>query len=258
MLNPYEVLGVNKDTSPEEIKKAYHQMALKYHPDRNPGNKEAEEKSKDINVAYDILSDPEKKSNFDRFGSPDSRQGPTMDPFSGFGGFGFNPFAGGFGFMNPNAPRQGQNIGIQTQVSLFDSIFGCVKHIEYQLEQECDKCLVPCAACGGKGMSVNIQRGMMTSTTCHSCGGRGKLPNRNSSCPSCRGSGSIVDNRKAEINIPAGVKEGSKLGVRGGGMPGMNGGPPGDLIVVVQVSMPNPTAFSEEEKHRLFDIIGNR
>lgn len=255
MLNPYEVLGVNKDTHPDEIKKAYHQMALKYHPDRNPGNKEAEEKSKDINVAYEILSDPEKKSNYDRFGSPDAPRGPSMDPFSGFG---FNPFAGGFGFINPNAPRQGQNVVFQVGVSLFDSIFGCTKRIEYQLEQECNKCLVPCAACGGKGMSTNAQRGMIVSTTCHSCGGRGKLPNRSPSCSLCHGKGSIAEQRQAEINVPAGVKDESKLGVRGGGMPGVNGGPPGDLIAVVQVTMPNPGAFSEEEKRKLFDIIGNR
>lgn len=254
-MNPYDVLGVSREAGADDIKKVYRQLALKYHPDRNPGNKEAEEKFKEINAAYEILSDAEKRQNFDRFGSEKPQQpGFDFDPFSGGFPFGFNPFNFGFG-DNASRPSKGKSIAVEIEVSLFDCIFGAEKKLDYSIESLCSECSVFCSACNGKGKVVVGRNGNMTMmSTCKSCGGSGKAPSR--LCPRCSGSGQIREQRTAVISIPPGIRSESKLGVSAGGYPGLNGGPPGDLIVVIHATMPAPNRFSAEQKEALKSMIG--
>ena len=253
----YEILGVSKSATDDEIKKAYRKMAKKYHPDANPGDKTAEDKFKEVNEAYSILSDPEKKSNYDRFGYA------GVDPSAGGGGFGggfsggfdmgdiFDMFGGMFGgggrSTRANAPTRGDDIGIRVTISFDEAIFGCKKDVSYSRIEHCQECggsgaekgtsAETCRKCGGRG-SINVQKrtpfGIMQSTqVCDECNGKGKIVK--TPCKECRGSGNVRKTKTLEVNIPAGIDHGQRIALHGQGNFGTNGGPAGDLIIQVAV-----------------------
>jgi molecular chaperone DnaJ len=259
----YEVLGLGKEASPEEIKKAYRKMARQYHPDVNK-EANAEEKFKEVKEAYDILSDPQKKSMYDQYGhaATDSSGGGFGGGFGGqdFGGFGdiFDMFFGGNGRRNPNAPRQGADLQYTMTLEFKDAVFGKELDIEIPKEMECDKChgsgaepgskVETCNVCHGSGQQEQIANTpfgrVVNRRTCTACGGKGKLIKVK--CTSCRGSGAVKKKRKIHLNIPAGVDDGSQMRVNGEGELGANGGPPGDLYVVLRV-----------KRHDFFERDGN-
>lgn len=268
----YEVLGIGKNASDDEIKKAYRKLAKKYHPDLNPGNKEMESKFKEVNEAYEVLSDKSKKSNYDRFGhagvDPSYAGGAGGGGYSYSGGnpFGqdfdlgdiFNSFFGGFeGFggrgsrYTQNSPKRGSDAETVVNVSFEEAAKGCAKEVVYQRIDICDKCkgtgskagVSPktCSTCGGTGQVTVSQKTpfgiMQTTRVCDNCKGAGKVIT--DPCNSCKGQGRIKTNKKIEINIPAGVDNDQILNVRGHGNAGTNGGGFGDLHVYVNVS-PHP------------------
>ncbi len=253
----YKVLGIEKDASEADIKRAFKKLALKYHPDRNPDDKEAEEKFKEINEAYQVLSDPEKRSKFDKYG--------TVDFDGGFGGFGGGGFdfgdlgdifgdifggrSGGFGGRsNPNAPRKGADIETRINLTFEEAIFGVEKDITINKHENCDTCkgsgatpgtsAKTCDVCGGSG--VVMQRAntafgsFSTQTSCSKCRGKGKIID--SPCVKCHGTGKVKKNKTISVKIPAGVDTGNVMPLRGQGEPGTNGGPNGDLYVNIKVS----------------------
>ncbi|MDD7408801.1 MAG: molecular chaperone DnaJ [Anaerovoracaceae bacterium] len=259
----YEVLGIQKGASESEIKSAFRKQAMKYHPDRNPGDKEAEEKFKEVNEAYSVLSDPEKKDRYDRFGFA------GVDPNAGFGGGGggfnaggfddmfgdiFNMFGGGGGFggfgrqrSNPNAPQKGQDLQARITISFDEAFFGTKKKIKLKKHVKCPDCngtgAAPggakkvCPVCQGSGQTRTQRQtpfGMMANvTTCSRCGGTGQVIDK--PCPKCGGTGEVKKEVTIEVSIPAGVDDQSVVSVRGQGGPGKNGGPNGDLFVIVTV-----------------------
>lgn len=257
----YEVLGIQKGASDAEIKSAFRKMAMKYHPDRNPGDKEAEEKFKEVNEAYSVLSDPEKKEKYDRFGfagiDPNAGFGGGGG-FSGFGGEGFgfddifNMFGGGFGGFGGgssrrNGPRRGADIQKSMNISFEDAVFGCKKEIRLTKDVVCSNCggtgaakgtsKKTCPDCGGRGsVSVNQQTpfGTFQSTrTCPRCGGSGSIIEK--PCPTCNGNGKQRKTVNITVDIPAGVDTDSVIPIRGQGQPGTNGGEVGDLYIVLNV-----------------------
>ena len=266
----YEVLGVSKDASEDEIKKAYRKVAKQYHPDLNPGDKTAEEKFKEANEAYEVLSDSEKKARYDQFGHAgvDPNFGAGGGGFGGFGGFGdafdlgdiFGSFfGGGFGGgarQNPNAPRKGSTVTANVTISFEEAAKGCKKSVRINRVDTCQKCsgsgcaegttAETCKTCGGRG-TVNVQQrtpfGVMSTTKqCSACGGRGKTIK--TPCSKCHGSGFETKSETVEIDIPAGIDDRQALNVRGGGNKGINGGPTGDLRVNVNV---RPHPFFERD-----------
>ena len=260
----YEVLGVDKSASEEDIKKAYRKLAMKYHPDRNPGDKTAEEKFKELNEAYEILSDPDKKSKYDRFGfaGVDPSYGGGAGGAGGFGGFGgfgggsmnfddiFDMF-GGFGgsrrSSRRNGPMKGRDLQKTVTIDFTDALFGCKKTIELTKNVKCKTCdgsgarpgtgRRTCDACGGSGQISQVSDTpfgrFQNVTTCTKCGGTGQVVE--SPCPDCSGTGAIRKTVKINVDIPAGVDTDSIVTVRGQGEPGVNGGPDGDLYIVVNV-----------------------
>lgn len=264
----YEVLGLSKGATPDEIKKAYRQLAKKYHPDLNPDNKDAEAKFKEVNEAYEILSDSEKKEKYDRFGfaGVDPSYGAGQGGFGGgFGGFGdgmefdlgdiFGSFFGGFGSggsrSNPNAPRRGSDIRTNIYLTFEEAAKGCKKTVDFQRIELCNECggsgsakgtqPQTCPECNGRGQ-VNVQQRtpfgtISTSKTCQRCGGRGTF--NPTPCQRCKGAGRIRKTVKKEVNIPAGIDDGQIFTVRGEGNHGVNGGPAGDLGVGVSIK-PHP------------------
>lgn len=259
----YEVLGISKGASEEEIKRAYRNMARKYHPDVNPGNKEAEEKFKEINEAYEVLSDSQKRELYDNYGH--AGVDPNFNPnaygggdFGGFGGFGdigsiFESFFGGMGGSSARrtGPAKGENVRIRMEISFEEAAFGCEKTIEIGRVENCETCggtgAAPgthadtCPRCGGTGQVRTTRRtplGTVTmSDTCPECGGRGKKIA--SPCTSCGGSGVKRAKRTIKVKVPAGIDNGQAFAVRGEGHAGENGGPSGDLLVDVTVR-PHP------------------
>ena len=251
----YEVLGVNKSASEDEIKKAYRTLAKKYHPDMNPGDKDAEVKFKEVNEAYAVLSDSEKKSKYDRFGHD------AFDPTAGGGGYGgfsgadfdfgdiFSSFFGGgsTSFSRANAPREGDDIAARVSVSFEEAAFGCKKEVNFARIETCPDCkgsgaerqadIEKCPECNGLGrVSVRQQTMlgyMQTQRTCQRCSGRGKIIK--SPCKNCSGKGRIRINKKLEVNIPSGIDDRQNIILRGQGSAGLNGGPNGDLIIEVRV-----------------------
>ena len=257
----YEVLGVSKGASEDEIKKAYKKLARKYHPDMNPGDKEAEEKFKEVNEANEVLSDPEKKARYDQFGfaGVDSNYGAGAGGAGGFGGgFDFGDlgdifgsfFGGGFGGgrqRNPNAPQRGESIRASVPVSFTEAAFGCEKSVTLERSEICGTCkgngcapgTTPeiCPDCHGTG-SVQVRRqtpmGVFASNgPCRKCGGTGRLIHQ--PCPDCRGSGAVRKRKTIKVNIPAGIDHGQTISLRGQGNAGKNGGPAGDLLITVMV-----------------------
>ena len=258
----YETLGINKGAGADEIKKAYRQMAKKYHPDMNPGNAEAEQKFKEVNEAYAVLSDPEKKAQYDQYGHAAFDQ---TSGFGGGGGFGFGDFdmgdifssffGGGFGGSRSqsraNAPVEGDDIGVRVILSFEEAVFGCKKEVSFARVEKCGDCSgtgakkgtspEKCTQCGGTG-TVRVQQrtafGVMQSTrACSACSGTGKIIK--TPCDNCRGKGYVKVNKKFDINIPAGIDDGQRIAHRGQGDAGRNGGPNGDLVIQVSVR-PHP------------------
>ena len=240
----YEVLGIQKGASEDEIKKAYKKLARKYHPDMNPGDKEAEEKFKEVNEANEVLSDPEKKARYDQFGfaGVDPDFGDLGDIFGSF-------FGGGFGGQrrNPNAPQRGESIRASVSISFTEAAFGCEKSVTIERSEQCPTCkgsgcapgTTPeiCPDCHGSG-TVQTRRqtpmGVFASNgPCRKCGGTGRLIHQ--PCSDCRGSGAVRKRRTIKVNIPAGIDHGQTISLRGQGGAGKNGGPAGDLLITVMV-----------------------
>ena len=257
----YEVLGVDKNADDATIKKAYRQLAKKYHPDMNPGDKEAEVKFKEASEAYAVLSDPDKRRQYDQFGHA-AFEGGAGGGAGGFGGFDFNGadmgdifgdifgdlFGGSRGRRANNGPMQGANLRTQVRVTFEEAVFGCEKEIELTLKDECTSCHgtgakpgtspVTCPKCGGKGQVVYTQQSMFGMVQnvrpCPDCNGTGKIIKEK--CPDCYGTGYIASKKKISVSIPAGIDNGQSIRLRGKGEPGVNGGPRGDLLVEVIVA----------------------
>jgi molecular chaperone DnaJ len=259
----YEVLGLQKGASEDEIKKAYRRLAKENHPDMNPGDKGAEARFKEIGEAYEVLSDPEKRSRYDQFGfagvDPNFAAGQGAGGFGGgFGGFGdfdigdiFDSFFGGAstrgGARTANAPRRGENIRVQTELTFEEAAFGCTKEIPVSRIENCPECggsgcekgTTPevCKRCSGTGTvrsQVRTAFGVMSSSSpCPDCSGTGKIIH--SPCRKCRGKGAVRKNTTAKVEFPAGIDDGQTLSVHGIGHRGVNGGPAGDLLATVSI-----------------------
>ena len=261
----YEVLGLDKSADADAIKRAYRQLAKKYHPDLNPGNAEAEKNFKEVNEAYSILSDADKKAKYDQFGHA------AFDPTAGAGGGYGGGFGGGFGDFGDlgdifssifgggfgggtqrrNGPQRGDDVGVRVTLTFEEAVFGCKKDVSYNRLHKCPACsgtgaetgtsAETCPDCRGAGQRVVNQRmgGMtfQTKTTCEKCRGTGKYIK--SPCQKCRGTGLERENRKLTVTIPAGIDNGERIALRGQGCEGKNGGPAGDLIIEVTVRSHN-------------------
>lgn len=255
----YEVLGVSRDASTEDIKKAYRRLARQYHPDANSGDEEAEARFKEIKEAYDVLSDPQRRARYDRFGHEEG----AAQGFGGFGGFddvsdfasGFEDifdlfFGGGFSGRKRrerSGPRRGNDLRYEMEITLEDAVRGKETTINIPRAETCSDCdgsgaqggsgSERCTACGGTGQQQNVRNtayGRFVSIqTCTACGGKGHIIKER--CTSCRGEGKIVREKNIEVKIPAGVDDGAKLRVPGEGEGGERGGPPGDLYVIIRV-----------------------
>ena len=253
----YEVLGVEKGASAEEIKKAYRKSAMKYHPDRNPGDKTAEEKFKELGEAYEVLSDDEKRSRYDQYGhagvDPNFGAGGfNGGGFGGFGGFDFGDIFGEFfgggsrRGSTQNVPMRGENVGARVEVTFEEAAFGTEKQVSAQRIENCGNCggtgsadgsVETCSYCRGAGQ-VRTTRNVMgmtmqTTSECPQCGGRGKVIKN--PCNTCRGKGKVRRTQKINVKIPAGVDHGQSVRVRGEGCVGSNGGPSGDLLVEISI-----------------------
>ncbi len=256
----YEILGVNKNASKEEIKKAYKKLALQYHPDRNKGDKESEEKFKEVGEAYSVLSDDDKKARYDRFGHEGLRSAPGGGGFD-FGGFNFGDAeaifeqffsGGGFGGFGSGrrssraSSRTGSDIQIKIKLSLEEISRETVKKIRISKFVKCETCngkgakdsssVRKCSSCDGKGEIRTVQRSILGQfvnvSPCHACGGQGEVILEK--CPMCSGEGRIREERTVSVTIPPGVSEGQYLTLSGEGNTGKRGGSPGDLIVIIQ------------------------
>jgi molecular chaperone DnaJ len=265
----YEVLGVSKSATDDEIKKAYRKLAMKYHPDRNPGDKDAEAAFKEINEAYSVVSDPEKRQKYDQYGH--AAFDPSMGGGSGFGGFGgfgegfdfgdiFSSFFGGgasSGRTRSNAV-DGEDVLARVTISFEEAAFGCKKEISFARIEECSDCGATgaakgtkpetCQTCKGTGRVTVQQQSMFgymqTQRACSACRGTGKIVK--TPCKNCNGKGFIKVNKKLEVSIPAGIDSAQRIILRAQGSAGRNGGVNGDLIIDVRV-----------QPHSIFDREGN-
>lgn len=253
----YEVLGVSRDAGEEEIKKAYRKLALQYHPDRNPGNKEAEEKFKEISEAYSVLSDPQKRAQYDQFGhAAFGDTGPFPSGFDFTAGFEdlFSDIFGDFfgtGRRRTRA-RRGEDLHYNLTLTFEEAVFGAEKKIKIPRQGSCDAChgtgskpgtgARTCPTCRGRGQ-VSFQQGFFNvSRTCTHCQGQGRVIS--DPCAACNGAGRVRRLHTLNVRIPAGVDTGTQLKLRGEGESGSNGGPPGDLYVAIQVE-PHPLFVRE-------------
>jgi molecular chaperone DnaJ len=261
----YEVLGVGRDADDAALKKAYRQLAKKYHPDTNPGDKEAEAKFKEASEAYAVLSDPEKRKQYDQFGHA------AFDGGAGGGGFDFSSMDMGdifgdiFGDLfgtgsrrgSGNGPMQGATVRTTVRITFAEAYTGVDKEFDLNYKDDCPKCHgtgakpgsqpVTCGKCGGKGQVVYTQQslfGMVRNVSaCPDCNGTGKIIK--DKCPDCYGAGYITTKKKIQVSIPAGIDSGQSVRIRGKGEPGVNGGPRGDLLVEVIVS--NHPSFQRQD-----------
>ena len=259
----YEVLGLQKGASAEDIKKAYRKAAMKYHPDRNPGDKEAEEKFKEVGEAYEVLSDDEKRARYDQYGfagvDPNYAAGGAggyggFDGFGGFGGFGDlgdifgDLFGGGSGRRSggQSSARRGENIMSRLDLTFEEAACGCDKEISVPRIENCVACngtgsadgnIETCSKCRGTGQERVIQNfmgmQMQSTTTCSQCGGRGKIIK--TPCNTCKGKGKVRRTNKVSVKVPAGVNDGQSVRVRGEGNVGTGGAPNGDLLAEVHI-----------------------
>lgn len=255
----YDVLGINRDAGEQDIKKAYRKLAMKYHPDRNPDNKDAEEKFKEVNEAYEILSSPEKKRRYDQFGHAgvDGNNAGGFGGFGGFSGFGgfdgmfgdiFDMFGGGFtSARGSRGPQKGADLQYEITITFEEAAFGTDKEIEFYRNDTCNICdgtgakpgtsTSVCSKCNGTGEMQTVTRtplGQMIRTSiCDRCGGEGTIIE--TPCSKCGGKGRIKKQRKLKVKIPAGVNTGSIISMRGEGESGIKGGPRGDLYVTINV-----------------------
>lgn len=256
----YEVLGVSRDADDAALKKAYRQLAKKYHPDTNPGDKEAEAKFKEASEAYAVLSDPEKRRQYDQFGHSAFENGGAggggfdysnmSDIFSDIFGGGdiFGDLFGGGRRRSSNGPMRGADIRASVRITFAESVTGTTKKLDITLKDPCPKCggsgakpgthPETCPKCGGKGQIVYTQQsflGMVRNVqTCPDCNGTGKVIK--DKCPDCYGTGYISSRKTIEVTIPAGIDDGQCVRIQGKGEPGTNGGPRGDLLVAVMIS----------------------
>ncbi len=259
----YKTLGVEKKASAEEIKKAYRKLAREYHPDRNPGNAEAESKFKDISQAYDVLGDPEKRKQYDSGSGPFATGAGPGGGFGGFGNFDFdassmgdilsNLFGGagagaggraGRGGRQRARPERGADLEAQVSIGFDQAIAGAQVPLQVPMQATCDTCHgtgakpgttpIVCPRCEGRGVETQGQGAFSISVPCSRCGGSGTIIE--DPCPTCHGSGAVRTVKRLRVNIPAGVRDGSRIRLAGKGEPGRRGGPPGDLYLVTHVS----------------------
>ncbi|PKM89716.1 MAG: molecular chaperone DnaJ [Firmicutes bacterium HGW-Firmicutes-12] len=261
----YEVLGVEKNASETEIKKAFRRLARQYHPDVNPGDKTSEEKFKEVNEAYEVLSDTDKKTRYDQFG----HAGTDPNGFGGFGGFNgaggfggfediFEAFFGGNARQNPRGPQKGSDLRLDLELKFNEAAFGVEKDIEVPSLENCPQCKgsgakpgtspEKCSKCNGAGQIRVTQKTPLghfqTVRTCPECNGEGNVIKN--PCPECKGRGKVRKTRKLHIRIPAGVDTGSRIRLTGEGEPGLQGGPRGDIYVYVEV-MPHKIFRRQED-----------
>ena len=239
----YDTLGVAKNASDDEIKKAYRKLARKHHPDANPGDKDAEERFKEVQTAYDVLSDPEKRKQYDRFGTQNGRPGPAGGPNVDFGNFDLGDlgdifggiFGGGGGRTRTRASRQpmrGNDVEAQVHLSFEDSLHGVDAKVPVEM-------MTACRECGGTGVKTESQGLFALSQPCPRCRGNGTVIEQ--PCPKCQGTGRERRIKTYTVKIKAGVKDGTRITLRGKGEAGQNGGPSGNLVVVTRVSeSPSP------------------
>jgi molecular chaperone DnaJ len=258
----YEVLGVERAATLDDIKKAYRKLAMQYHPDRNPGNKEAEEKFKEATEAYEILSEPEKRQLFDQYGMAAFTPGGGMGRGGGMGGMGIDleealrtfmgTFGGGGGSIfdnffgggqDENGAARGADLRFDLEIEFEEAIFGSQREIELNVHEQCGSCkgsgaepgsgTEKCRRCGGRGVFITNAGLFQMRQTCPNCGGAGEVIAK--PCRACRGEGRVRGRRKLQLNIPAGVETGSRLRLAGQGEGGLRGGSNGDLFIVLHV-----------------------
>lgn len=263
----YEVLAISREADDQTIKSAYRKLALQHHPDRNPGNSESEEKFKEAAEAYSILSDPQKRAAYDRFGHQGVQSAAGFDPsnfdISDILGdfFGFNDiFGSGGGARKRNRPQRGEDVRYDLEIRFEDAVFGMTAEIQVPRSELCDRCsgkgaepgtgATTCTSCHGRGEVVYQQSFLSVRRTCGHCGGSGQIIR--TPCTQCRGRGYRQMQRKLKVNIPAGVDTGTRMRLTNEGEPGPNGGPPGDLYVVLKVK---EHAFFERQEYDLHCII---
>ena len=265
----YEVLGVEKSASADEIKKAYRKMAMKYHPDRNPGDASAEAKFKEVGEAYEVLSDDDKRARYDQFGH--AGVDPNFNPGGGYGGAGFGGFGGfgdlgdifgdifggGGGYRNAaKAPRQGDDVMSYLDLTFEEAAFGTEKEVTATRIEECASChgtgssdgvVETCSRCHGTGQIRTTQNfmgmAMQSTSPCPNCGGKGKIIKN--PCSTCKGKGKVRRHAKVKVKVPAGIDSDQTLRVRGEGCVGENGGPKGDLLVKINI-----------KQHKIFERDG--
>ena len=280
----YEVLGVDRDVSQDDLKKAYRKLAVKYHPDKNPGDKEAEEKFKEVSEAYEVLKNPEKRAQYDRFGHAGPFGGGGQGGGGGyggsysfdlndalnsfmrdFGGFGFEDLFGGGrgGGGRRQRSNRGEDLQLRLSISLGDAATGVEKTLKINLFQACGECggsgsktgkTTTCSECNGAGQVRRVQRSllgqMVTVGMCERCGGSGQITA--DPCPSCSGEGRRKNDQKIKVKIPAGVSTGNYITMRGQGNAGPRNGPRGDLIVLIEVA--EDDTFERHGDDILFDL----
>jgi len=254
----YKVLGLDKSATDADIKKAYRKLALEYHPDRNQDDPKAEEKFKQLNEAYSVLSDANKRRSYDRFGVRDRTSGqqasnfyPSVDEI--MNNF-INMDFGGFG-KKPTAPRRGRNVNHILDIRLSEALLGVKKEISFNIPDSCQGCkgsgylsVEPCQACGGKGGTIiETSANMRSMSVCPACRGAGEFPTK--ACLTCNGETVVATNRKLTVVVPANTHHGATLRIAGQGQSGFCGGPPGHLLLTIKVNYPKN--LTEEQKRFL-------